>query len=130
MTTSKPVPPGTPPPSPPPGGPRRPTPAGPPPKFADDLMHLADTLGFKTPARQAQTARAVDSVSTSGGPVRPPQVADEPPVTTSIVAADSEGRTGGAGIAPGAAPFALPPTAELPRFLTPAELVKAVRRAR
>jgi hypothetical protein len=86
----------------PPGHP--PPPSGPPPssppKSADDLMHLADSLGFQTPARRdplKAPAMAFVAVEETGGPV--PNVPD--------VRARDEGRAGGA---VGAATFTLPPT--------------------
>lgn len=116
--------------------------------MTDDLMHLADSLGFTTPARQVHIASAVDFVSTPGGPAQLPlsgrgrtsgldQVAPRlvgsggvvdaaADVDVPAVRARDEGRAAGAD---GAATFTLPPTPELPRFLTAAELVKAVRRA-
>jgi hypothetical protein len=57
--------------------------------MTDDLMHLADTLGFQTPARRdPDLSSEVSAVATTGGPV-------------------GDVRAGGE---PGAATFTLPPT--------------------
>jgi hypothetical protein len=88
-------PPNKPPSNPPPSGP----PPSSPPKSADDLMHLADTLGFQTPARRdplKAPAMAFVAVEETGGPVNVPDVR-----------ARDEGRADGA---VGAATFILPPT--------------------
>jgi hypothetical protein len=77
---------------PPPGPPSPPRPGGP---KHDTIFALADSLGFKDLGHR--------------GP-------SEPPVTPPRVAADSEGRTGGARNAPGAVPFTLPQTPPVPRF--------------
>jgi hypothetical protein len=66
----------------PPAGPSTPPPP-PGPRAGDNLFALADSLGFKDLGRR--------------GP-------SEPPVTPPVVAADSEGRTGGGEDAPGAVP--------------------------
>jgi hypothetical protein len=80
-----------PPPSPSPPAPTRP-PTKPPRKaIADDVFDLAASLGFQDLGLRPQG-------------VRP------------HVAADSEGRTGGAAIVPGAVPFTLPPTRPVPSF--------------
>jgi hypothetical protein len=76
--------------------------------MTDDLMALADAVREPmTPARRDPGSQvpALPAVAVTGGPVSFPGGREEP-----VVAADSEGRTGGDQSAPGAVPFTLPPT--------------------
>jgi hypothetical protein len=81
--------------------------------MTDNLMDLADTLGFQIPARQGNTAAAVDPMSTPGGPVSSRHGGREESPTPAIVAADSEGR---AGLTPPGAVPSMPKPLGPPRF--------------
>jgi hypothetical protein len=120
-------PPNKPPSNPPPSGP---PPSSPPSKFIDDLMLLADSLGFQTPARQSPQVCATGGPAQSSGRY-PERLTPSSAVAVAPAACESTDPPSGAGVdvpgvvpgckgrvvgAVGAAAFTLPDTRVPLRF--------------